>query len=260
MMATENDSLNGLTMLLGHLLTGAAQMFSDVRTYWSPEAVQRVTGQRVSGPGENGFLHLINSGPSPLDWTGRQTNDKGNATVLPWWDISPENAGACLNNTLWCASDLGYFPSGGWSTDFTTRGGIPCTMSRLNLVQGLGPVLQIAEGQTIELSPAVHEALDSRTSPTWPTTWFAPRLTGQGAFTSAYNVMSHWGANHGAICPGHVGADLVTLASMLRIPVDMHNLGEDRLYRPTAWHRFGSGMESVGADFRACAAYGPLYG
>jgi L-fucose isomerase len=259
-VATENDSLNGISMLLGHLLTGTAQMFSDVRTYWSPEAVHRVTGQKVTGPGENGFLHLINSGPSPLDWTGRQSGSDGKPNVFPWWDIEPEDADACLENTLWCASDLGYFPAGGWSTDFTTRGGLPCTMFRINLVAGLGPVLQIAEGQTIELEPEVHKVLDERTSPTWPTTWFVPRLTGQGAFESAYNVMGHWGANHGAISSGHIGADLITLASMLRIPVDMQNLTDAQMYRPSAWHRFGAGMEPVGADFRACAAYGPLYG
>lgn len=259
MVATENDCLNGVSMLLGHLLTGAAQMFSDVRTYWSPEAVKRVTGHTLSGPAAGGFLHLINSGPSPLDWTGRQSRG-GAASVKPWWEISSEDAASCLENTLWCASDLGYFPGGGWSTDFTTRGGIACTMFRVNLVKGLGPVLQIAEGETVELPDEVHRVLDERTSPTWPTTWFVPRLTGAGAFADVYNVMAHWGANHGAISPGHIGADLVTLAAMLRIPVDMHNLPDASLYRPTAWHRFGSGMEPVGADYRACATYGPLYG
>jgi L-fucose isomerase len=255
MVATENDSLNGVSMLLGHQLTGSAQMFSDVRTYWSPDAVERVSGYRPPA----GFLHLINSGPSPLDWTGQQKDPSGKHAVEPWWDISSDEANACLANTEWCASDLGYFPGGGWSTDFTTVGGIPCTMFRVNMVAGLGPVLQIAEGETLELPAEVHDVLDKRTSPTWPTTWFAPRLTGQGAFADPYSVMAHWGANHGAISGGHIGQDLITLASMLRIPVDMHNLG-DELYRPTAWNRFGSGMDPVGADFRACAAYGPLYG
>lgn len=259
MVATENDAMNAVTMLLGHLLTGTPQMFSDVRTYWSPEAVARVTGRELTGPGEHGFLHLINSGPSPVDFTAQQS-DNGAPTVKPWWNVTSEEADSCLRHTEWCASDLGYFPAGGWSTDFTTRGGMPITMSRINLVKGLGPVLQIAEGMTVTLPHDMHEVLDNRTSPTWPTTWFVPRLTGHGAFRDVYSVMAHWGANHGAISAGHIGADLVTIASMLRIPVDMHNLPEEKLYRPTAWHRFGSGMDSVGADFRACASYGPLYG
>lgn len=247
MVATENDSLNGASMLFGHLLTGAAQMFSDVRTYWSPDSVERVTGWRP----ETGFLHLINSGPTALDWTGH--------ALKPWWEISAEQAAQSLDDTLWCASDLGYFPAGGWSTDFTTLGGLPVTMFRVNLVRGLGPVLQIAEGETISLPDEVHRALDERTNPTWPTTWFVPRLTGGGAFRDVYSVMAHWGANHGAIAPGHIGADLISLASMLRIPVDMHNLSDSNLYRPTAWHRFGSGLDPVGADYRACATFGPLY-
>jgi len=247
-VATENDACNGVSMLFGHLLTGTAQLFADVRTYWSPDAVERVTGFRP----ESGFLHLINSGPAALDWTGHG--------LKPWWEITPDDAANALAETKWCASDLGYFPAGGWSTDFTTHGGHKCTMFRLNMVRGLGPVLQIAEGETISLPDEVHDKLDARTSPTWPTTWFVPRTTGEGAFKDVYTVMAHWGANHGAIAPGHIGADLVTLASILRIPVDMHNLSEADLYRPTAWHRHGSGMDPVGADFRACATYGPLYG
>lgn len=276
-MATENDSLNGASMLFGHLLTGTAQLFSDVRTYWSPEAVKRVTGYS-SAATDHGFLHLINSGPSALDWTGEQRldqrpngakppmglRDRGQADgphgLKPWWEITPEEAGACLDATKWCASNLGYFPGGGWSSDFTTRGGIPCTMFRVNLVAGLGPVLQIAEGVTISLPDEVHDKLDKRTDPTWPTTWFVPRLTGHGAFKDVYSVMAHWGANHGAIGYGHIGADLITLASMLRIPVDLHNVPEESIFRPTAWHRHGSGLDPVGADFRACETYGALYG
>jgi L-fucose isomerase len=258
-VATENDSLNGASMLWGHLLTGSAQLFSDVRTYWSPAAVERVTGWKPTGPSQHGFLHLINSGPSALDWTGQQAIN-GEPAVKPWWEISDQEAGRCLDHTLWCPSNLGYFPGGGWSTDFTTRGNMPCTMFRINLVAGLGPVLQIAEGTTISLSPQVHEALDSRTDPTWPSTWFVPRLTGTGAFRDVYSVMSHWGANHGAISFGHIGADLIALASILRIPVEMHNVAEEHLFRPSSWHRFGGGQDPVGADFRACAAYGPLYG
>lgn len=256
MVATENDSLNGASMLLGHLLTGTAQMFSDVRTYWSAKAIQRVTGKA-----ENPVLHLINSGPSPLDFTASMKDANGKPTIKPWWDITPEDAGACLGDTQWCASDLGYFPSGGWSTDFTTKGRIPITMFRINLVKGLGPALQIAEGHAVNLPGDVHQALDERTSPTWPTTWFEPRCDGgDGAFKDAYTVMAYWGANHGAISVGHIGADLITLASMLRVPVDMHNVPFDQIYRPAVWNRFGSGMDSVGADYRACSNYGPLYG
>jgi len=251
-MATENDALNAASMLFGHLLTGTAQMFSDVRTYWSPDAIQRVTGWSPAGRASDGLLHLINSGPTALDWTGH--------ALKPWWEITSADAQASLGATEWCASDRGYFPAGGWSTDFTTLGDIPVTMCRLNLVQGLGPVLSVAEGWTVGLPDNVHAALDERTSPSWPTTWFAPRLTGEGAFSSAYNVMAHWGANHGAISAGHIGADLLTLASMLRIPVDLHNVDTDDVFRPSSWHRFGSGLDITGADYRACTTYGPLYG
>lgn len=247
-VATENDALNGASMLFGHLLTGTSQMFSDVRTYWSPDAVERVTGWRP----ESGFLHLINSGPSALDWTGE-------GGLQPWWEMNADDANRCIDATRFCPSMTEYFPGGGWSTDFTTRGGYPVTMFRINLVKGLGPVLQIAEGETLELPEEVHNALDARTNPSWPTTWFRPRLTGHGAFSDEYQVMAHWGANHGAISVGHIGADLITLASILRIPVDMHNVDPAKVFRPAAWHRFGSGMDPVGADFRACTTYGPLY-
>lgn len=251
-MATENDALNAASMLLGHLLTGTAQMFSDVRTYWSPEAIRRVSGWSPEGRAAGGVLHLINSGPTALDWTGH--------ALKPWWEVTEADVDQCLAHTEWCASDRGYFPAGGWSTDFTTVGELPVTMSRINLVHGLGPVLSVVEGWTVTLPDAVHTALDERTSPSWPTTWFAPRLTGQGALGDAYQVMAHWGANHGAISVGHIGADLLTTASMLRIPVDLHNVAEEEVFRPSSWHRFGSGLDPVGADYRACATYGPLYG
>lgn len=255
--ATENDALNAASMLFGHLLTGAAQLFSDVRTFWSPEAVRRVTGANLEGQAAQGFLHLINSGPSALDWTGESL--EGGMPVLKRWNrVTPADAAACLEATQWCAANLGYFRGGGWSTDFTTRGGMPVTMCRLNLVDGLGPVLQIAEGHTIDLPAEVHRALDERTDPTWPSTWFVPRTTGQGAFRDVYSVMAAWGANHGAICYGHVGADLLTLASMFRIPVDMHNVPEEMVFRPAVWSRFGT-MEPQGADYRACQRFGPLY-
>lgn len=262
-VATENDALNGATMLLGHLLTGTAQLFSDVRTYWSAKAINRVTGKA-----EDPVLHLINSGPSALDWTGRMNSGQGsgvgvsptgNPCLKPHWEVTNEDVHACLENTLWCPSDLGYFPGGGWSTDFLTRGRMPVTMSRINLVDGLGPVLQIAEGSAVNIDPEVHRVLDERTSPTWPTTWFIPRLTDSGVFKDAYSVMNAWGANHGAICYGHIGADLITLASMLRIPVDMHNVDSEQVFRPSVWTRFGA-MEPQGADYRACSTYGPLYG
>ncbi len=257
-VATENDAMNGASMLFGHLLTGGAQLFSDVRTYWSPDAVQRVTGWAPNGVASEGFLHLINSGPSALDWSGEQTRN-GQPAVKPWWEVTGQEADACLNATLWCPSILEYFPGGGWSTDFTTRGGMPVTMFRLNLVDPLGPVLQIAEGWTVDLPEHVHDVLDARTNPTWPTTWFVPRTTGAGPFRDVYTVMNHWGANHGAIAYGHLGADLITMASMLRIPVDMHNVSESDVFRPASWARFGA-MELQDADYRACAAYGPLYG
>ncbi len=255
--ATENDSLNAVSMLFGHLMTGAAQLFSDVRTYWSAPAVQRVTGWTPTGRTADGFIHLINSGPSAVDWTGEARNHGGQPCVKPWWDLTETDVQACLGATVWCPSMTEYFPGGGWSSDFLTKGDMPVTMCRVNVVQGLGPVLQIAEGWTVDLPVDVHNALDERTNPTWPTTWFVPRLTGVGPFTSVYDVMAAWGANHGAISYGHNGHDLVALASMLRIPVDMHNC--DTLFRPASWSRFGT-LDPQGADFRACAAYGPLYG
>jgi L-fucose isomerase len=257
-IATENDSLNGVSMLLGHLLTGTAQMFSDVRTYWSPEAVKKVTGHVLTGDAAGGFIHLINSGPSALDFTGRQSRE-GKPVCKPYLEIAAEEVEACLGNTRWCPSNTGYFPGGGWSSQFATLGGMPCTMFRINLVRGLGPVLQIAEGVTVALPAKVHAALDERTDPTWPTTWFVPRVTGSGAFRDVYTLMNNWGANHGAISYGHIGADLITLASMLRIPVDMHNVDEVDVFRPAVWSRFGA-SDLTGADYRACANFGPVYG
>jgi L-fucose isomerase len=257
LVATENDSLNGVAMLFGHLLTGSAQIFSDVRTYWSPEAVQRVTGWKPEGAAAQGFIHLINSGATTLDGTGRQRRD-GKPAMKPWWEVTPAEAGACLDATSWRYASLGYFRGGGYSSDFLTEGGMPLTMSRLNLVRGVGPVLQIAEGVTATLPDKVHDTLDKRTDQTWPTTWFVPRLTGKGPFKDVYSVMAAWGANHGAACYGHVGADLITLASMLRIPVCMHNVDESRIFRPSYWNALG--MDGEGADYRACAALGPLYG
>ena len=258
-VATENDSLNGVAMLFGHLLTDRAQLFSDVRTYWSPEAVKRVTGKTPTGLAENGFIHLINSGATTLDGTGQQTDKDGNPVMKPFWEITPEDAAKCLDATSWRPASLGYFRGGGFSSNFLTKGGMPVTMSRINLIKGLGPVLQIAEGYTVELPEDVHHILDMRTDPTWPTTWFAPRLTGKGAFKDVYSVMANWGANHGAISYGHIGADLITLASMLRIPVCMHNVPEEKIYRPSSWNAFGT-ADLEGADYRACANFGPLYG
>ena len=256
-VATENDSLNGISMLFGHLLTGTAQLFADVRTYWSPDAVQRVTGHQLSGAASGGFIHLINSGPAALDWTGQQTIG-GKPALKRFPDITAAEASKCLDATKWCPSVTEYFPGGGWSTDFTSRGGMPVTMCRINLVKGLGPVLQIAEGHTVDLPEAVHNTLDARTNPTWPTTWFVPNITGSGPFSDVYSVMNNWGANHGAISYGHIGGDLITLAAILRIPVDMHNVPDERVYRPSVWDRFG-GLDPQAADYLACSTFGPLY-
>lgn len=256
-VATENDSLNGTAMLFSYLLTNTAQIFADVRTYWSPEAVKRVTGHVLDGPAAGGILHLINSGAATLDGCGQETRN-GQAALKPFWEITPEEARKCLAATTWHPSITEYFPGGGWSSKFLTAGGMPVTMSRVNWVHGLGPVLQIAEGVTVTLPPKAHDTLDQRTNPTWPTTWFAPNLTGQGAFRDGYTVMNNWGANHGAISYGHVGADLISLASMLRIPVFMHNVAPERILRPSTWAAFGTeGLE--GADYRACANFGPIY-
>ena len=256
--ATENDALNGVSMLFGQLLTNTAQIFSDVRTYWSPEAVERVAGKKPTGPAQNGFIHLINSGASCLDGSGQQEAG-GAPAIKPFWDVTDAEVEKCLAATRWCPANKGYFRGGGFSSRFTTRGGMPVTMSRLNLVKGLGPVLQIAEGHTVELENGMHHVLTERTDPTWPTTWFAPRLTGTGAFTDVYSVMARWGANHGAISFGHIGAELITLAAMLRIPVNMHNVTDAEIFRPAAWSAFGTqNLES--ADFLACKNYGPVYG
>ncbi len=256
MVATENDSLNGVSMLFGHLLTGSAQIFSDVRTYWSPEAVKRVTGYAPEGLASKGFIHLINSGPSALDGTGEQSIH-GKPAIKPWWDITQKEAQACLDNTSWGAAVTEYFRGGGFSSNFITKGNMPITLSRINLIKGLGPVLQIAEGYTAQLPDEVHKTLDQRTNPSWPTTWFVPNLTGRGAFTDVYSVMANWGANHGAFSFGHIGAELITLASMLRIPVNMHNVPENKIFRPSTWSSFG--MDKEGSDYRACENFGPLY-
>ncbi|MCB0166325.1 MAG: L-fucose isomerase [Anaerolineae bacterium] len=257
-VATENDALNAVSMLFGHLLTGTAQIFADVRTYWSPAAVKRVTDYTLTGRAEGGFLHLINSGPATLDGTGQQSRD-GQPVMKPFWEIDEDEVAACLEATTWHASNTGYFRGGGWSTRYQTQGEMPVTMCRLNLIHGLGPALQIAEGYTIALPDEVHHLLNERTDPTWPTTWFVPSLTGSGPFRDVYSVMANWGANHGAISYGHIGSELITLASMLRIPVYMHNVPEETIFRPSAWTAFGA-LEPQGADYRACANFGALYG
>jgi len=258
LLATENDSLNGVAMLFGHLLTDTAQIFADVRTYWSPDAVKRVTGKELTGGAKNGIIHLINSGPATLDGTGLQTRN-GESVMKPFWEITPEEVKKCLEATRWCPADQGYFRGGGFSSQFLTQGVMPMTMFRINLIKGLGPVLQIAEGYSVDLNIDVHNVLDKRTNPTWPTTWFVPNLTDQPPFNDVYSVMANWGANHGTISYDHIGDKLITLASILRIPVSMHNVSDDRIYRPSVWSAFGA-TDIQGADYRACMNFGPLYG
>ena len=256
-VATENDSLNGVAMLFGHLLTNTAQIFSDVRTYWSPEAVRRVTGRELTGRAAGGIIHLIKYGATTLDATGRQSDAEGNPVMKPFWEITDEEVQKMLDATTWYPANRDYFRGGGYSSNFLSRGGMPVTMSRVNLVKGLGPVLQLAEGWTVDIDPEINKVLDRRTDRTWPTTWFVPRLADKPAFRDVYSVMNNWGANHGAVSFGHIGRDLITLASILRIPVCMHNVPEDELMRPSAWNAFG--MDKEGADYRACKNYGPIY-
>ena len=258
LVATENDSLNGLCMLFGHLLTDSAQIFADVRTYWSPDAVKRVTGKHPSGVAANGLLHLINSGAAALDGCGKQLSN-GRPAMKPFWNISPTEAQACLNSTTWPPAMVEYFRGGGFSSAYGTRANMPATMFRVNLIKGLGPALQIAEGQFVDLPEEIHSVLEARTNPTWPSHWFVPNVTGRGVFRDVYSVMNAWGANHGNISCGHIGADLITLAAMLRIPVYMHNVNEEKIFRPGVWTTFGT-ADLEGADFRACANFGPLYG
>jgi L-fucose isomerase len=256
LVATENDAMNGVPMLFGYLLTNTAQMFSDIRTYWSPEAIKRVTKMKPEGLASNGIIHLINSGASALDFSGRQIKKK-ESCIKPFWEITEKDVTACLEATQWPPANTGYFRGGGFSSQFNTKGTMPITISRVNLVNGLGPVLQLAEGWTVELPEKIHKILTDRTDPTWPTTWFSPRLTGKGPFTDVYSVMANWGANHGASSYGHIGADLITLASILRIPVCMHNIIEEKVFRPSSWNAFG--MDKEGSDYRACQTYGALY-
>lgn len=258
LVATENDSLNGLCMLFGHLLTDTAQIFADVRTYWSPEAVKRASGQSLTGAAAGGLLHLINSGAATLDGCGKQTRN-GKAVMKPFWEITPQEAQDCLKATTWPPAIYEYFRGGGFSSAYGTRANMPATMFRLNMVKGLGPALQIAEGQFVDLPKEIYTALEERTNPTWPSHWFAPNIGGKGVFRDVYSVMNAWGANHGTISYGHIGADLITLASMLRIPVYMHNVAEEKVFRPSAWTAFGT-ADLEGADFRACKNFGPLYG
>ncbi|CED93907.1 L-fucose isomerase [Romboutsia ilealis] len=258
-LATENDVLNGISMLFGKLLTNTPQIFSDVRTYWSPEAVKKATGYELEGVAKesNGFIHLINSGASCLDACGQAKDENGNGVMKAWYDVTEQDQDAILKATTWNPADNGYFRGGGYSSRFLTEAEMPVTMMRLNLVKGLGPVVQLVEGYTVKLPDEVSDKLWKRTDYTWPCTWFAPRLTGKGAFKSAYDVMNNWGANHGAISYGHIGADIITLCSMLRIPVSMHNVDEEKVFRPAAWNAFG--MDKEGQDYRACQAYGPMY-
>jgi L-fucose isomerase len=256
LVATENDSLNGVSMLFNYLLTNRPQIFADVRTYWSPAAVERVAGWRPEGAASNGFIHLINSGSATLDGSGCESIN-GKPAMKPFWQINESEVKECLNATTWYPANNGYFRGGGYSSKFVTKGGMPVTMCRLNLIKGIGPVLQIAEGETISLPEKVHKILDERTDKTWPTTWFVPRITGKNSFTDVYSVMANWGANHGAISYGHIGHNLISLAAILRIPVSMHNVESERIFRPSAWCAFGS--EPEGADYRACNTYGPLY-
>ncbi len=256
-VATENDSLNGVSMIMGHLMTNTAQLFSDVRTYWSPEAVKRVTGKELTGLAKDGIIHLINSGSTTLDGTGQQQKD-GKPALKPFWEITEDEVEKCLEATTWYPANRDYFRGGGYSSNFLSEGGMPVTMCRINLVKGLGPVLQIAEGWTVEIDSEVHTLLDQRTDRTWPTTWFVPRLDeNKIPFKDVYSVMNHWGANHGAISYGHIGQDLITMASMLRIPVNMHNVEDKDIFRPAAWNAFG--MDKEGADYRACQTFGPIY-
>lgn len=257
-VATENDSLNGVCMLLMYLLTNRAQIFADVRTYWSPEAVKRVTGKKMTGLNANGFIHLLNSGAACLDGCGKQ-RDNGKPAMKPFWNITQKEAEACLKATQWGPANVEYFRGGGYSSSFLSEGGMPMTMTRISIVKGQGPVLQIAEGWSTDLPAGVSEALMARTDPTWPCTWFVPRLTGCGAFRDVYSVMNNWSANHGAISYGHIGADLITLASMLRIPVAMSNVPEEQAFRPHVWGLFGAD-DPIGADYRACKSFGPIYG
>lgn len=257
-LATENDSLNGTAMLMAHLLTNRPQIFSDVRTYWSPEAVKRVTGKELTGKAAPGIIHLINSGATTMDGCGQSADAEGKPVMKPFWEMTEEDEKRCLEHSQWMPADRDYFRGGGFSIHFVSKGDFPATMARINIVDGLGPVLQIAEGWVVDIDPEIHEVLDKRTDPTWPTTWFTPRLDPKkDAFKDVYSVMNNWGANHGAVSYGHIGADLITLASMLRIPVCMHNVDDSKIFRPAAWNAFG--MDKEGADFRACASFGPVY-
>ncbi|MGI5834042.1 MAG: L-fucose isomerase [Bacteroidales bacterium] len=256
-LATENDSLNGVSMLLGHLLTNTASIFSDVRTFWSPEAVKRVTGYTLEGRAAHGIIHLINSGATTLDATGQQSNKQGEPAMKPFWEINQDEVNKCLKATTWSPANCGYFRGGGFSSNFLSKGGMPVTMSRINMIKGQGPVMQIAEGWTVDIQPKAHEIINNRTDKTWPTTWFAPRLCNKLQFKDVYSIMNNWGANHGAINYGHIGADLITLASLLRIPVCMHNVDEGKIFRPAAWSAFGMDLES--SDYRACNNFGPIY-
>ena len=256
--ATENDTLNGVSMMIGTLLTGTAPCFHDVRTYWSPDATERVTGKRPEGKAKDGFIHLINSGATALDGSGAAKNENGEGCMKPYWEMTDADIKACLEATDWRRANYEYFRGGGFSSHFRCKAEMPVTMLRVNIIDGIGPVIQIAEGYTADLPDEVHDKIDWRTDPTWPTTWFAPTLTGKGAFKDVYSVMANWGANHGVTVYGHVGADIITLASMLRIPVNMHNVDDDKIFRPHSWAAFGT-EDAQAADYRACQTYGPLY-
>lgn len=257
-LATESDNCNGLAMLFCNLLTGRASVFADVRTYWSPQAVERVAGAKPAGRAKDGFMHLINSGAAALDGTGACKNEKGESEMKKWWNVSEKDAKAMLAKTKFSPANRGYFRGGGFSSTFSTEGEMPVTLVRVNMVDGIGYTMQIAEGWTVELPEKVNKLLLDRTDPTWPSTWFVPRLGEGNAFSSVYNVMANWGANHGAFVYGHIGKDLITLASMFRVPVSLHNVADKDIYRPHSWSAFGT-KDLESADYRACKNYGELY-
>ncbi len=253
-LSTENDALNGITMLFGHLLTNTAQVFCDVRTYWSPEAIKNLGNFTIDENLEDGMLHLINSGSAALDGTGKMRDENGNPVIKPFYDVTDEDMKNCLQATKWPVANREYFRGGGFSTNYLSEGEIPFTMTRVNLVNG-EPSIQIIEGKSIEISNDLYNAINDRTDPTWPSTFFIPN---ENTPLSTYEVMNNWGANHCVLTYGHVGDLFITLASMLRIPVSLHNIEEDRIYRPTMWTHYGT-LDKTGSDFRTCEKLGPLY-
>ncbi len=256
-VATENDSKNAIGMLVAGLITGLPQLFADIRTNWTPASIRKVTGKNVDRLCPNGIIDKRNSGAGALDYAIDLYKVAGVSKKKPVQEltavirndrvIQKKIMDAALRATIYMGAELTYFPGDGLSSHFRTPGNLPMTAYRYNTI-GDRLTCSVVEGDTVELPATVADHISNATNRTWPESYWAPRNM------SSFEYMSRIGPNHDANSFGYIGADLITLNAMLRIPVDMHNIDKRDIFRPTLWDRCGAD------DFRACTLLGPLYG